>query len=154
MELIKYYNLVIDYHPGEANVVVDALSQKSSMTLAHIRSAYVPLLLDMKTLGISLDYDGCGALLASFVVRPTLINYIKGKQMQDEELVKEVNKIMNSEVGENFSISQDGVLTMKGKMCVLDVKDLRKLIMEEAHSSAYAMHPGSTKMYRTIKENY
>ena len=26
--------------------------------------------------------------------------------------------------------------------------------MEEAHYSAYAMHPGSTKMYRTIRENY
>ena len=26
--------------------------------------------------------------------------------------------------------------------------------MEEAHCSAYAMHPDSTKMYRTIKENY
>ena len=26
--------------------------------------------------------------------------------------------------------------------------------MEEAHSSAYAMHPGSTKMYRTLKEHY
>ena len=35
-----------------------------------------------------------------------------------------------------------------------DIGDLRKMIMEEAHCSAYAMHPGSTKMYRTIKENY
>ncbi|WRX23773.1 Integrase zinc-binding domain - like 10 [Theobroma cacao] len=26
--------------------------------------------------------------------------------------------------------------------------------MEEAHSFAYALHPGSTKMYRTIRENY
>ncbi|WRX21064.1 Integrase zinc-binding domain - like 10 [Theobroma cacao] len=26
--------------------------------------------------------------------------------------------------------------------------------MEEAHSSAYALHPGSTKMYRTIREHY
>ena len=26
--------------------------------------------------------------------------------------------------------------------------------MEEAHSSTYAMHPGSTKMYRTLKEHY
>ena len=26
--------------------------------------------------------------------------------------------------------------------------------MEEAHSSAYAMHPGSTKMYHTLKEHY
>ena len=64
---------------GKANVAMDALSQKSYMTLAHIRNAYVPLLLDMKTLIISLDYDGYGALLASFVVRPTLVDQIRGK---------------------------------------------------------------------------
>ena len=29
-----------------------------------------------------------------------------------------------------------------------------KEIMEEAHSSAYAMHPGSTKMYHTLREYY
>ena len=54
----------------------------------------------------------------------------------------------------NFSISQDGMLTMKGRICVPNVEDLRKMIMEEAHCLAYAMHRGSTKMYRTIKENY
>ena len=79
LELIKDYDLVIDYHPGKANVAADALSRKSFVTLAHIRTAYVPLLLNMKTLGISLDYDGCGALLASFVVRPMLVDQIKGK---------------------------------------------------------------------------
>ena len=42
---------------------------------------------------------------------------------------------------------------MKGRMCVLDVEDLRRLIMEETHCLAYAMHPDSTKMYQTIKEN-
>ena len=43
---------------------------------------------------------------------------------------------------------------MKGRVCVLDVEDLRRLIMEEAYCSAYAMHPSSTKMYQSIKENY
>ena len=57
MELIKNYDLVIDYHPEKANVVADALSQKSSVILAHIRTAYVPLLLDLNTLGIILDCD-------------------------------------------------------------------------------------------------
>ena len=141
MELIKYYDLIIDYHPGKTNVVADALSRKSSVTMAHIHAVYVPLLLDMKAMRISLNYDSCGALLASFVVRPTLVDQIRGKQMQDEELVKEVNKIMNGEIGENFCISQDGVLKMKGRVCVPDVEDLRKLILEEAHCSAYAMHP-------------
>ena len=61
---------------------------------------------------------------------------------------------MNGEIVENFNISQDRVLTMRGKICVPDVDDLKELIMKEAHCSAYAMHPESTKMYRTIKENY
>ena len=87
MKFIKDYDLIIDYHPGKANVVMDSLSRKSFVTLAHICTAYVLLLLDMKSLGISLDYDGYGAFLASFMVRP-LIDQIKGKQIQNEELVK------------------------------------------------------------------
>ena len=79
LELIKDYDLVIDYHPGKANVVPDALSRKSSVTLAHIFIAYVPLPLDMKTLGISLDYDGYGALVTSFVVKPTLVTKFQRK---------------------------------------------------------------------------
>ena len=71
--------MIIDYHLGKANVIADALSRKSFMMLAHIHTAYVSLLLDMKTLGISLDYDGYGALLASFVVRPTQVDQIRDK---------------------------------------------------------------------------
>ena len=36
----------------------DTLSQKSLMTLAHIRTAYILLLLNIKTMGINLSYDG------------------------------------------------------------------------------------------------
>ena len=79
LELIKDYDLIIDYHPEKANVVADALSLKSSVTLAHICTTYVPLLLDLKTLGVSLDCDYNGVLVASFVVRPTLIDQIRDK---------------------------------------------------------------------------
>ena len=102
LELIKDYDLVIDYHPEKANIVADALSQKSSITLAHIRTAYVSSLLDMKTMRIGLDYDGYGALIASFMMRPTLVDQFRGKQMQDDELVKEIHKIMNGDIGEKF----------------------------------------------------
>ena len=81
MELIKDYDLVIDYHPRKANVVADALSQKSFVTLSHICTTYVFLLLDMKNLGVSLDYNGYSALVANLVVGPTLVDQIKGNQM-------------------------------------------------------------------------
>ena len=81
MELIKDYELVIECHLGKANVVADALSRKSSTTLAHIRTAYVPLLMDIRTLGLNLDYDSHGALLVSYVVILSLVDYIRGKLM-------------------------------------------------------------------------
>ena len=146
--------MIIEYHPGKANVVADALSRKSSATLAFIRTAYVPLLVYIKALRINLDYDDSGALLAKFVVKSSLVDQIRVSQMQDEKLIKKVQKIMNGEVNENFSITEDGMLILRGRACVPDVGDLRKMIMEEAHCSAYAMHHGSTKMYCTIKENY
>ena len=54
---------------------------------------------------------------------------------------------MNGELRENFMITQDGVLVMKGRMCVPNFDDLRNVIMEESHYSAYAMNLDSTKMY-------
>ena len=57
---------------------------------------------------VSIDYDGYGALISCFTVRPTLVNQIRDKQMQDDELVKEVHKLMNGDIGENFCITQGG----------------------------------------------
>ena len=38
MELIKDYDCVIDYHPGKANVVADALSRKTVQTLRALNA--------------------------------------------------------------------------------------------------------------------
>ena len=40
------------------------------------------------------------------------------------------------------------------RLCVLATGQLKRQILEEAHSSTYAMHLNSTKMYRTLKEYY
>ncbi|WRX27653.1 Reverse transcriptase domain - like 10 [Theobroma cacao] len=122
LELIKDYDLVIDYHPGKVNVVADALSRKSSSSLATLQSCYFPALLEMKSLRVQLRNGEDGSLLGSFIVRPSLLSQIKDIQ--------------------------------RDRVCVLEGNQLRQAIMEEAHSSAYALHLGSTKMYRTIRENY
>ena len=57
--------------------LMDALSRKSSITLIHIRTIYVLLLLDLKSLGVNLDCYYNGALVANFMVRPTLIDQIR-----------------------------------------------------------------------------
>ena len=52
----------------------------------------------------------------------------------------------------DFCIAGDGALLYHDRLCVLSVGDLRKLILDEAHNSRYTIHPGTTKMYRGLKQ--
>ncbi|XP_060194893.1 uncharacterized protein LOC132624079 [Lycium barbarum] len=48
--------------------------------------------------------------------------------------------------------ADDDVLRLQGRLCVPDVDGLRQGLMVQAHSSKYSMHPGSTKMYKDLKQ--
>ena len=53
-----------------------------------------------------------------------------------------------------FKTRADGTLEFQGCLCVPRDPALRKNILEEAHSSVFTVHPGCTKMYKFLKENY
>ena len=53
-----------------------------------------------------------------------------------------------------FQIRDDGVIVRGSRKCVPEIGELKREIIEEAHSSAYAMYLGSTKMYHTPREHY
>ncbi|WMV18771.1 hypothetical protein MTR67_012156, partial [Solanum verrucosum] len=48
----------------------------------------------------------------------------------------------------------DGVLRYQGRLCVPRVDKLQERIIEEAHSSRYSIHLGSTKMYHDLRDVY
>ena len=57
LELIKDYDCTIEYHLGKANVVADALSRGPESSLSHMRSSYLPLLVDLRALGVILEVE-------------------------------------------------------------------------------------------------
>ena len=151
--MIKDYDCTIEYHPRKANVVADALSWRPESSLSHMRSGYLPLLVDLRALWMILEVEDSGALLATFHVRPLLVDQILVGQSQDPQMIKLKEEIEKRKKAE-FQIRDDGMIMKGQRMCVPEYGELKRDIMEESHSSAYAMHPGSTKMYKTLKEHY
>ncbi|XP_043805308.1 uncharacterized protein LOC110608243 [Manihot esculenta] len=68
IELLKDYDCTIEYHPGKANVVADALSRKSFSNLGYLKTVRLPLLLEIRSLRVELAVDDAGALLATLKV--------------------------------------------------------------------------------------
>ena len=153
MELLKDYDCIIDYHHGKANVVADALSRKSTGSLAYIQTIQLPLMVELRELGVGLRMHGSGALFASFQLRPILVDRILEAQLEDPYLMSMRKKVEEGEQSD-FAIRDDGALVIGSRLCVPANEELKRKILEEAYSSAYAMHPGSTKMYCTLKGYY
>ena len=53
-----------------------------------------------------------------------------------------------------FVLSNDEVLKFRNRLCVPQVRDLRREILEEAHNSRFLVHPSGTKMYRDMSQLY
>ena len=94
-----------------------------------------------------------GALLTSFQLRPILLDRILEAQLEDPYLMSMRKKVEEGEQSD-FAIRDYGALVIGSSLCVPAAEELKRQVLEEAHSSAYSMHPGSTKMYRTLKEYY
>ena len=132
-------------------MVADALSMRHMSSISHLRAVHLPRLIELRSLGVGLELTDSGVLLVH--VRPVLIDRIRELQIQDPQIVKLRGEVESGQRGD-LSLREDGTVVMGQRLCVQDVGDVRREIMEEAHSSAYAMHPGSTKMYHTLKEHY
>jgi hypothetical protein len=64
VELIKDYDCVIDYHPGKANVVADALSRKGKTVMNDMELKEQESIVELKKMGLRLSVGPEGSLLA------------------------------------------------------------------------------------------
>jgi hypothetical protein len=150
LELIKDYDCEINYHPGKANVVADALNRKSMAELAALGISQPQLIKELTGMGLEVVGKGMLVHLANLMVQSELLARIKAAQLEDPECAK-IKQLLAEGKAKKFCLKEDGLLTHFRQVCVLGIGELRKEIMNEAHHSPYTVHLGGTKMYRDMK---
>ena len=104
----------------------------------------------LRALNAHLSSSDDGTVVVKLMVRPIMLNRVLEAQKRDEKISAIVSQIGNGKEIE-FTVNENGVLHYKDRVCVPDDNDLRKVILEEAHSRSFTIHPGSTKMYQDLK---
>jgi hypothetical protein len=150
LELIKDYNLRINYHLVKANVVADTISQRS-----HVSQ----LVVDRMPFELCEEFDKLNLRIVTnteameMEVDSCLLQEIQRGQLEDEK-IQEIKCNIKEEKSPGFSEDGEGVLWYKGRICVPNVKELKDNILHETHESSYSIHPGGSKMYHDLKATY
>ena len=79
-----------------------------------------------------------------------ILEEIKNGQKKDLELVDRV-VLVNQGKSVDFILNENGVLMFRDRVCVPDVLELEKRILEEGHMSSLSIQLGATKMYQDLK---
>ncbi|KAG8496286.1 hypothetical protein CXB51_007463 [Gossypium anomalum] len=127
LELLKDYELVIDYHPGKANVVADALSRK--------------LFFALRVMNTQLKMSDDSSILAEIRARPMFLQEISEAQKNDQDLLAK-RRQCEADTGSDFKIGSDGSLMFKNQICLPKNDGLIQKILHEAHNGCLAVHPG------------
>jgi hypothetical protein len=76
------------------------------------------------------------------------------KGQHKDAKIQEIIEQTKEDKAPGFSVDDQGTLWYKKRICVPEIKEIRELILHEAHDSAYSIHPGSTKMHHDLKSRY
>jgi hypothetical protein len=141
LELIKDYDLEINYHPRKSNVVADALSPRSHVSQQVVDSMPFELCEEFDKLNLRIVAN---TEATEIEVGSNLLHEIRKGHVEDEK-IQAIKGNIKKEKSPGFSDDEEGVLWYKGRICVPNVKGLKDKILREAHKSTYSIHLGGIR---------
>ena len=78
---------------------------------------------------------------------------IRNAQKEDIHLQEWMNR-RDKGKEKDFYRDATGLIRFRRRVCVPQMDEIKQMILEEAHQSRLSFHPGTTKMYHDLKENF
>ena len=125
LELIKDYDMKLHYHPGKANVVVDALSRKSYANILESKGLPKELAEDIMELRLEIVPR---RFIATMEVQSTLLDKIREAQKDDKEIA-EIKEKMGKGKAKGFHEDEHDTLWFEDRIYVPNDSEIRKLIL-------------------------
>ncbi|WVZ75823.1 hypothetical protein U9M48_023852 [Paspalum notatum var. saurae] len=139
LELIKDYDLV-----------ADALSRKAHCNVIEACPMVRVICCEMDEIEMLTEQH---AELYSLIIEPTIKDQIIAAQKKDKGMAH-IRDEINEKKKACFRLDKEGVLWFKDRLVVPNDMELRKKILDEAHTSMFTIHPGSNKMYQDLKQKF
>lgn len=130
LELIKDYDVRIQYKPGKGNVVADALSRKNLGQLSILFALPKELQEEVQSMELALSIRGMDGVLVNLQMELTLISRIKEAQVSDLEIQKIVQNIKDGKQSD-FSVDDRGVVWLMIRL-FLPNSAIREELLAEA----------------------
>jgi hypothetical protein len=109
------------------------------------------LLEQFRDLSLVCEVSAHSVKLGMLKINSEFLNNIKEAQKVDVKLV-DLMVENNQAEDSDFKVDDQGVLRFRGRICIPDDTEMRKMILEESHRSNLSIHPGATKMYHDLKK--
>ncbi|WVZ84310.1 hypothetical protein U9M48_031357 [Paspalum notatum var. saurae] len=137
------YDLEIHYHPGKANVVADALSRRAHCNVIEARPTVRVLCCEIDEIELPTEQL---IELYYLIIEPTIKEQIITAQKQDKGM-EFIREGVDEKKRACFTLDDQGVLWFKNRLATPKDMELRKKILDEAHTSMFTMHPGKIAKY-------
>ena len=116
LDFLCEFDFEINQIKGKENKVLDALSRKVQ---------------EMHVASHSICQSDLRQQIVNHTARDELYEQVKDK-LQQQGLEKRY---------EGYKLEEDGLLTFKGRIYILDAAGLRRVVMDEIHQAPYSSHP-------------